>query len=385
MRGSKIRTSFNVASALLMLCSGILLYVSSYYVVNNYPVTTFNAVKVNKLLLRSSVKVTSSYDIVNVLPYYTQPLTMDTKWVSDLHHTVTQLPGRQVTLLVSNKNYLNVLINWLVHSILYAHHPIKTILIISFDTFTHLAVRRKGFHSVYIPPESIMKPLNFSSRFAHIWVTRLTVMRLLNYWNYSVLVFDSDAIMLRNIQPLLDKFNTSDIISSSGSYPFDLHRKWAVPTLCMGVFLIKSSPATGNSYCCKSPVTAHVCHVEVFWYMMESVYRGTDDQVRVNRALDGMGIQWRSLDKGYHEGITSNPTSLRVTTLPTTVICRYCKQRLIDHYYVWHHHAIRAGAVKRERLSATGFWLLQDDDWNVTVWNGITGEPWLLSISNSKS
>ena len=119
---------------------------------------------------------------------------------------------------------------------------------------------------------------------------------------------------------------------------------------------------------------------------MGSVYKGTDDQVRVNRALDGMGIEWRSLDneKGYHEGITSNPTSLRVTTLPTTVICRYCKQRLIGQYYVWHHHAVRVGAVKKERLSTTGFWLLQDN-WNVTVWNGITGEQWLLSISKSKT
>ena len=258
MGRSKIRTFFNVASALMMLGSGILLYIMGYHVVNNYPVTTFNTVKLNKLMIRSAVKVTPAHDIVNVLPYYTQPLTMDTKWVRDLHRTVTQLPGRQVTLLVSNRNYVDVLVNWLAHSILYAHHPMKTILIISFDTFTHLVLRRKGFHSVYIPSDSIMKPLNFSSRFAHIWVTRLTVMRLLNYWNCTVLVFDSDAIMLKNIQPLLDKFNTSDIISSAGGYPFDLHRKWAVPTLCMGVFLIKSSPATGNCLCCKSPVTAPV-------------------------------------------------------------------------------------------------------------------------------
>ena len=116
--------------------------------------------------------------------------------------------------------------------------------------------------------------------------------------------------------------------------------------------------------------------------MIGSVYQGTDDQVRVNRALDGMGIEWKLLDKrkGYHEGITNNPTSLRVITLPITVICRHCRQRFIDEYYVWHHHAVRVGTVKKERLSTSGFWLLQDN-WNMTVWNNVTGEQWLLSVS----
>lgn len=117
--------------------------------------------------------------------------------------------------------------------------------------------------------------------------------------------------------------------------------------------------------------------------MMRSLRR-TDDQVRVNRVLDNMGIQWKLLNsEGYHEGMTIGPTLLRVTTLPTTIICRYCKQRLIHDYYVWHHHAVRAGAVKKERLSLTGFWLLRDN-WNTTVWNSVTAEQWLLSITKTK-
>ena len=116
---------------------------------------------------------------------------------------------------------------------------------------------------------------------------------------------------------------------------------------------------------------------------MSSVNKTTDDQVRVNRALDSMGIQWRSLNtEGYHEGITSGPTSLRVTTLPSTAICRYCKQRLLHTYHVWHHHAVRVGTVKRERLATTGLWLLHDN-WNTTVWNSVTTEQWLLSITKS--
>jgi len=115
------------------------------------------------------------------------------------------------------------------------------------------------------------------------------------------------------------------------------------------------------------------------------VYKKTDDQVRVNMALDNMGIHWKELNnEGYYEGVTSTPISLRVTTLPTTIICRYCKERLIDNYYVWHHHAVRIGIVKQERLSTTGFWLLKEN-WKVTVWNNLTGERWLLNITKTKS
>jgi len=253
MARSKTRTFFNIFHAVMILGSGSLLYVISYFAIN-YTVTPFNATQVNRI--DKSVEM-ESYETLNFLPSYTLPITMNTNWVCDLHHTVKQLTERQVTLLVSDRNYLELLINWLAHSVLYAFQPVKNIVIISFDTYTHLALRHKGFRSVYIPPYSIMKSNNFTSRFAHIWVTRLTVIRLLNYWNYNVLVFDSDAIVLKNIQPLLDKFNNSDIISSAGTYPFYLHRKWAVPTLCMGVFLIKSSPATGNTslMCCFFIVT----------------------------------------------------------------------------------------------------------------------------------
>lgn len=227
----------------MILGCGTLLYGFGYYVINNYPVIPFNAVELDNI---GTPMEAESDDMLSVLPSYTLPLTMTTDWVRDLHGAVKQLTGRQVTLLISDRNYLAVLVNWLAHSILYVSQPIKSILIISFDTFTHLTLRRKGFQSIYIPSDHIMKSMNFTNRLAHLWVTRLTVMRLLNYWNYSVLVFDSDAIMLKNIQPLLDRFNNSDIVSSAGIYPFDLHHKWAVPTMCMGVFLIKSSPATGN-------------------------------------------------------------------------------------------------------------------------------------------
>ena len=182
-----------------------------------------------------------SYDHLTVLPHHTQPIKADTEWICNLYRTVKQFKERQLTLLVCNKDYLHVLINWLSHAILYAHYPANGILVIAFDSFTHEVMQNKGFHSVYVLPEDVTNIKQTNG----IWVTRVTITRLLSYWNYSVLEFDSDAIMIKNIQPILNKFNNSDIIASAGKFPENLSKKWKAPTLCMGVILIKSSPATG--------------------------------------------------------------------------------------------------------------------------------------------
>lgn len=246
---NKTRTFFRAVYTLLILGSGTVLYVISYCVticpitpVTHYGLTPF---KIHQVDRTGKAVDATPYHVINVLPAYVQPITKDTRWVRDLHDVVEQLAGGQITLLVSDRNYLDLLINWLAFSVLHAHYPAKSILIISFDNFTHSVLRNKGFQSVHIPPHCIIRSNNSTSKFAHIWVTRLAVMRLLNYWGYNVLLFDSDAVMLKNIQPLMDRFNSSDIISSPGTYPFNIHRKWAAPTLCMGVFLIKSSPSTG--------------------------------------------------------------------------------------------------------------------------------------------
>ena len=50
------------------------------------------------------------------------------------------------------------------------------------------------------------------------------MIRLLNSWKYNVLIMDSDALILKDIQSLLDYFDNSDIIASTGFYPGTLHR-----------------------------------------------------------------------------------------------------------------------------------------------------------------
>ena len=186
-----------------------------------------------------------NYDHLSVFPDYTLPMTMETEWVCNLHHTVKRVTGRQITLLVSDKKYLDILVNWLVHSILHGFQSVNSILIISFDAFTHDTLSRKGFISVHIPPYTLMRSNQTGNRFAYIWITRLMVVRLLNHWKYDVLMCDSDAILLKNIYQLMNRFSDSDIIASAGRFPPKYRDKWNAPTMCMGVILLRSSPATG--------------------------------------------------------------------------------------------------------------------------------------------
>ena len=195
----------------------------------------------HKMICKSS----TSYDWLSVSPRYTRPIRMDTKWVCDLYHEVKQMQSKQLTLLICNKDYLEVLVNWLAQAVLHAHHPVDSILIIATDSFTHQVMHHKGIHSVFISVDAVFNVTGIG-KVQSIWMTKLAVVRLLSHWNYNVFAFDTDAVMLKNVQPLLDKFSTSDIVASTSTSPSKYYKKWKVPTMCMGAMFYKSSPATGS-------------------------------------------------------------------------------------------------------------------------------------------
>ncbi|XP_065913728.1 uncharacterized protein [Dysidea avara] len=313
----------------------------------------------------SSVMVNQSADWLTLFPSHTLPVTANCSWVQDLRQA-TQLAGPQITLLICNKQYLNVLANWLAHAVSQASLPVRDILTLSLDITTHQTLTNKGFQSLFIPQQSIMQPGFIAKEFSNVWITRMTVIRLLNSWKYSVLVVDSDALVLKDIQPLLEYFNNSDIIGSSGTYPKQLQKKWKT-TLCMGVALFRATPAT-----------------EHFWHMMKIKNVKTDDQVAVNYVFYHMRIKWKLLKAEiyqYYQGITSNPVSLQVTLLPNNVICRHCTNNLKEICYIWHPYvAENTGSDKQSQMTKDNTWILQDN-WNETLQDSATANEWLLSIT----
>ena len=175
-------------------------------------------------------------------------------WVPALQLELTKLSkssetiqstNKQVTVVVSDTKYKASLLNWLVAALIHTNPPLNNIIIISLDRSLQDFLHDKDILTVYIDPKTVIRTgTKMHSQFSHIWITRCVVYNLLNYWGYDVVVYDSDATVLKNLQPIFDEHQESDVIGTLGSYPFQLGRKWG-HTVCMGVALFRSTQRTG--------------------------------------------------------------------------------------------------------------------------------------------
>ena len=108
-----------------------------------------------------------------------------------------------------------------------------------------------------------------------------------------------------------------------------------------------------------------------------------DDQMRMNKALDDMGVQWKQLnDDRYYQGVTSGSTPLKITTLPRSVVCRTCGKKVVASMYIWHQHGMhKDGVSKKESIDRHHIWFLKDN-WNTSIWHvAVTPKQWLLNIT----
>jgi len=128
--------------------------------------------------------------------------------------------------------------------------------------------------------------------------------------------------------------------------------------------------------------------VEEFWFKVKKVIYNVDDQMRMNKALDSMGVHWQSInDDGFYRGITDGGNvPLIVTSLPESVICRTCNKRiLVRPYYIWHQRGkAKDGERKKDALAATHLWLLKDGWLDTLSDTSLSAEQWLINISNGQ-
>ena len=168
-------------------------------------------------------------------------------WMAPLQSVLKDMTGKQVNVVLADSKYLPSVINWLIAALVQATPPLNNVLVIALDKPLHLFLKDKGIPLVYVDPWSVIdQDARLAGTYAHIWVTRLAIFRLLNYWGYDVANYDTDAVVLKNLQPLFDKYRDSDVIGSSGSFPQKLGRKWG-QTFCMGVSLFRSTKKTGEN------------------------------------------------------------------------------------------------------------------------------------------
>ena len=167
-------------------------------------------------------------------------------WVQSLRLHLDTLDNKQIDMVTSNEAYKDVLLNWLISATVRSNMSLSRILVISLDNSLHLLLQRKKIPSVFLPPESLLNPsAKFSEAFEKVMMIRLAVMRLLNYWGFDVANYDTDAIILKDPQPLYDDLAGSDIIGSVGKIPEDLIAEWGI-TICIGVVVLRSSERTGE-------------------------------------------------------------------------------------------------------------------------------------------
>ena len=160
--------------------------------------------------------------------------------------------GKQLTYVTVSMNYISVLINWLIHAKLNALPLMENLLVVCMDKLSCEVLSRKGVLSNKVKINEIIysiKDMEGSAIFSARVITRLTVLRLLNYWGYDVLVMDIDALLINNIQPIFDHFSDSDIIVStanaSNCLPSFARKAWGF-CLCIGLTLIRSNTNTGK-------------------------------------------------------------------------------------------------------------------------------------------
>lgn len=172
------------------------------------------------------------------------------KFLQDLRHFLLRYKSeRPLALITSNYKYVDVLLNWLISATIRSAIPLDSIVILSLDTRIHDLLTNRGIPSILTIPSELIKPdIVFNKTFDQIMMVRLTAMRIVSHFGFDVVMYDTDAIILKDPQPLYDRLYSDDIIGSVGRIPYDLLDEWGI-TICIGVVLVRSSHLTGIYTC----------------------------------------------------------------------------------------------------------------------------------------
>lgn len=185
-------------------------------------------------------------------PYYYRDLTKILSfgqkiWLEPLKDYLRTIhPAHTVTIVAANDYYTPNLLNWLISAHFVADPPLENILTVVFSKSRTMyeMLRKRNISCILVRLKSVV--VGWSHGVGTVWMTRLALMRLINYWGYDVQHFDTDAVVLRNPQPLFDHYAhlDYDIIGSRGRLSKPDNDMWGF-AICMGVVLFRSTPKMG--------------------------------------------------------------------------------------------------------------------------------------------
>ena len=167
-------------------------------------------------------------------------------WVESLKQILSEIPQEDsspVHIVGGNSAYQDLVLNWLIVSQVRTTPPVRNVIVLSLDRPLCDLLNAREIACVHVAETAFLR-LELEEPFQMILVLRQTAIRLLNYWGYDAANLDADALVLKNLEPLYEKFSDYDMVAGRGTFPFLLGHKWGY-TMCGGTFMIRSTPNTG--------------------------------------------------------------------------------------------------------------------------------------------
>ena len=87
---------------------------------------------------------------------FTRTDILQSHWVQDLKNFLKGATWRQISVVTSNQEHLEVVLNWLVAAVVVAKLPLQNILVLSLSPQLHGLLVSKKVNSLYIPASSVI-------------------------------------------------------------------------------------------------------------------------------------------------------------------------------------------------------------------------------------
>ena len=189
-------------------------------------------------------------------------------WITHLYQFLRSLNksiSPQFNMVFGDSDHKETVLNWIIAALVRLDPPLHNIMVLSIDQplCDFLASKMLPVTCIAVPPKSFLNQTVYSklSPYGSGIRCRFVVLRIINFWGYDVASYDSDAVLLRNPQPLYDSNPDVKLFAGSDTYPNPISNQWGF-SLCAGVLFLKSHPSTGM-------YTVHI-HVHTYMHTVKS-------------------------------------------------------------------------------------------------------------------
>ena len=170
--------------------------------------------------------------------------------VSELYNFLLSLDksvSPHVNMVFGDSQHTNLVLNWIIAALLRLEPPLHNVMVISLERLLcdTLTAKKLPLTCIVVSVECVFVSSSQRGDWRKRMMVRQPVLRLITYWGYDVAAYDSDAVLLRNPQPLYEEWPHMSVLASAGTYPRQLARKWGF-ALCAGTLILRSSPSTGK-------------------------------------------------------------------------------------------------------------------------------------------